>query len=594
MLYPQDNGFRERKELNGFWRFAVDPQDVGEAKHWYKGLRKSVPIAVPGSWNEQFQAEEFEGVNIKDYLGTAWFETTLRVPSGWSGKRIWLRFGAVSYRAKVWLNGKCLGTHEGGYFPFQVAVTLVVDARGENRLSVRVDHKLGPYTMPAMPNIHGFGNSYPPTSFDYFPYSGIHRPVVLYSTPKQYVRDVTVKTSIRGADGRVAYTVEVAGRAERVSVAVVDGRKTVAETTSTVEDGVASGHVRVANARFWSPEDPHLYTLSVKVLRKTEVVDEYDLRIGIRTLQVKGTQLLLNGRPIFMRGVGKHEDFPVLGKSLNRSLIVKDYSLMKWMGANSYRSIHYPYSEEMVQMADEKGVLIMAEVPTGGLEWDALNPKMLKIHKQFVRETLERDKNHPSIIAWVVANEPMGNTHKNPLYAKAPARVKNYFKEVIRTAKELDDRPVTIAMCSRRDEQLLQYCDIAALNRYYGWYHEPGNLAAGRESFAAELDRYSKLLKMPFIITECGAGAIAGEHRDPPEMWTEEYQWEVIKMHLGVIAERPYVCGLLIWSFADFKVASSFMRTIFNRKGIFTRDRQPKFAAHKVREIWKGKSVWEK
>lgn len=586
MITPQANKFREKNDLSGFWQFDVDPQDIGEKQNWSSGFSGGKAIAVPASFNEQFQAECFPQVDIKNYMGTVWYQRQFFIPAGWSGRRIWLYIGAAFYRAKVWVNGAFVGENEGGFFPFQFEVTDATKIGEENLVVISLNGELSEQTLPVGAPAGPMTDSYPPVCFDYFPYSGIHRPVILHATSQDFIEDISVKTDIEEKTGLVNYRVTVSGGSS-VRISITDIPDAAVELP--VKKGFTNGRIAIDNARLWCPEDPHLYPLRVELLIDGNAVDEYILPVGVRTIRVEGDKLLLNGKPIFLRGVGKHEDFPIVGKGVCRAQIIKDYSLLRWLGANAFRCAHYPYSDEMMDMADREGMLVVGEVPAVGLDWKVLTPELLEVHKEFIRRTIEKDKNRPSVVMWCVANEPM-DMESNDLHREPTTEVEAYFKEVCDYTRSMDSRPVTIADCTRRGEKILQYCDVVSLNRYYGWYHHTARLEEGLDALSEELDRYYNLLKKPILISEFGADAIAGMHFDPPELWTEEFQAKMIEETIKLAETKPYLVGTLIWSFADFKTAQVLWRVIYNRKGIFTRDRQPKLAAHRVRKMWKNSS----
>ena len=294
-----------------------------------------------------------------------------------------------------------------------------------------------------------------------------------------------------------------------------------------------------------------------------------------------GNQLLLNEVPVYLRGFGRHEDFPVVGRGYLPALIVKDYALMQWMGANSFRTTHYPYSEQMLDLADQLGFLVIDETPAVGLYFreDGLQ-KRRELCGQYTREMIERDKNHPGVIMWSLANEP----HSTPPHARP------FFEELYQDAKMLDPtRPVTLVSFLGADEQAFEFCDLVCLNRYMGWYSQPGRIDEGIALLSSELDALYEKFHKPIILSEFGADAIPGHHAQPPEMFSEEYQAEMLVRYIELLRQKPYVIGEHIWNLCDFKTSQGITRAgSLNYKGIFTRDRRPKLAAHRLRELWQG------
>jgi len=577
MLYPKMNGFREVIDLSGFFDFKLDPDNVGEEKNWQKGVESSRSIGIPGSWNEQF-------IDTRDYLGPTWHFKKFYVPSSWKEKLVWFRIGAANYYAKVWINGEFIGEHEGGYLPFQFEVTDKVRFGKENFLSVKVDNQLSPERVPP-------GNipeeehprsvrqrSYPDVNFDFFPYGGIHRPVYLFCTPLDYIEDIAVTTSIEGKKGLIKYRITKKGGEAKEAFIHLGDENSRLEQKTEFRGNMAEGELTIDEATFWSPDNPHLYEMVVELLSSEGApTDEYTLSIGIRTIEVKNDRLYLNGEPIFLKGFGKHEDFPIIGKGLSLPLIAKDYSLMKWIGANSFRTSHYPYSEEMMNMADKEGFLVIDEIPAVGLFFGKGNKRRLSLCKQYLRELIARDKNHPSVIMWSIANEP---------HSTKP-EAKEFFRQLYQHTKKLDpSRLVTLVSMFGLKEEALAYVDVICLNRYYGWYTEPGQLDRASHKLSRELDALYETYKKPILLSEFGAGAIAGVHAHPAELFSEEYQAELIQKYCEVIESKPYMVGEHVWCFADFKTAQVAYRVALNRKGVFTRTRQPKLAAHLLRKIW--------
>lgn len=577
MLYPKMNGFREVIDLSGFFDFKLDPDNVGEEKNWQKGVESSRSIGIPGSWNEQF-------IDTRDYLGPTWHFKKFYVPSSWKEKLVWFRIGAANYYAKVWINGEFIGEHEGGYLPFQFEVTDKVRFGKENFLSVKVDNQLSPERVPP-------GNipeeehprsvrqrSYPDVNFDFFPYGGIHRPVYLFFTPETYIDNITAITNVEGKKGLIKYRITKKGGEAKEAFIHLGDENTRLDQKAEFRGNMAEGELTIDEATFWSPDNPHLYEMVVELLSPEGApIDEYTLSIGIRTIEVKNDRLYLNGEPIFLKGFGKHEDFPIIGKGLSLPLIVKDYSLMKWIGANSFRTSHYPYSEEMMNMADKEGFLVIDEIPAVGLFFGKGNKRRLSLCKQYLRELIARDKNHPSVIMWSIANEP---------HSTKP-EAKEFFRQLYEHTKKLDpSRLVTLVSMFGLKEEALAYVDVICLNRYYGWYTEPGQLDRASHKLSRELDALYQTYKKPILLSEFGAGAIAGVHAHPAELFSEEYQAELIQKYCEVIESKPYMVGEHVWCFADFKTAQVAYRVALNRKGVFTRTRQPKLAAHILRKIW--------
>ncbi|MBE2182049.1 MAG: beta-glucuronidase [Anaerolineae bacterium] len=594
MLYPQNNHTRQMHDLSGFWQIHFDEDNSGAFESGFEG---GEIIAVPASWNDQI-------VGRRDYLGIAWHQTQFALPWGWRGQRIFIRFNSVNYLAEVWLNGLRLGEHEGGHLPFAFEITNHVRDQ-DNLLVVRVDGALSvdrvpPGQIAGKENITFGGANFPDTTFDFFPFCGIQRPVLLYCIPQQAITDVTVVTEIEGAAGIVnVKTAHTPG--ESLSTRFTIEGHGAFQTAEGVDGG---GILIIPNAAFWSPGSPRLYQLTVELLREGVPVDRYTLDIGIRTIKVDGDRLLLNGEPIKLLGFGRHEDFPVVGRGLLPALIIKDYGLMYWIGANSFRTAHYPYSEQMMQLADQLGFLVIDETPAVGLFFQEPGlARRNELCQQYIRELIDRDKNHPCVILWSLANEPHTSTPEARraydsrdfeviAHSSQPAAVEA-FRELAALARALDPtRPITLVSWEGAVEESWQFVDVISFNRYRGWYQQSGRIDAGVQRLAQEIDAIHTRFPGPFIMSEFGADTIPGHHADPPEMFSEEYQTEFLSKTIAMLNSKPFVAGQHIWNLCDFKTSQGVIRMgAYNYKGIFTRDRRPKMAAYRVRQLWTGRET---
>ncbi|XP_029374551.1 beta-glucuronidase isoform X2 [Echeneis naucrates] len=307
--------------------------------------------------------------------------------------------------------------------------------------------------------------------------------------------------------------------------------------------------------------------------------DVYTLPVGIRTVKVTSTQFLINNKPFYFHGVNKHEDSDIRGKGLDWPLVVKDFNLLKWLGANSFRTSHYPYAEEILQMCDRHGIVVIDECPGVGIkDIRSFGNNSLGHHLDVMDELVRRDKNHPSVVMWSVANEPAAEM--------PPAEF--YFKILIRHTKGLDPtRPVTYITASNfaRDKGA-PYVDVLCVNSYFSWYHDPGHTEVIPIQLNTQFENWYGKYQKPIIQSEYGADAVSGLHSDPPMMFTEEYQKVVLQNYHDVFDQKrkQYVVGELIWNFADFMTAQGLIRVVGNKKGIFTRQRQPKAAAFLLKD----------
>lgn len=592
MLYPIENGLREIKDISGIWSFKADTEDKGFSEEWYKhNIRDTIQMPVPSSYNDVTQ-----DMALRDHIGNVWYQTEFYVPSGWKDKRIVIRFASVTHYGTAWLNGTYLTEHKGGYLPFEAEITDIVKWGEKNLLTVCVNNVLDNTTLPPG-EIKTFNDEHHPKGFrkqiihhDFYNYSGIHRPVKLYTTAKEYIDDITVTTDIEGEDGIVNYSVSKKG-GKKIRVRILDKGREIA-----VSDG-CEGSLTIKDAHLWGLGDGYLYTLKAELYNENGLCDSYEQKFGVRTIKIDGAKLLLNGERIYLKGFGRHEDSDLRGKGLDNVLNVKDMYLMKWIGANSFRTSHYPYSEEIMDLADSEGMLVIDECTAVGFNtWsekdtlfcpEKIGKEALEHHKQVLRELVERDKNRPSVLCWSVANEAV-------TYEEGAVP---YFEEVIKAVRSYDGtRPVMIVESSRPNNcRVAQMVDIIGVNRYYSWYSDSGDIEIAELQAREELCGWYNRFHKPVVMTEFGADAIAGFHSDPPQMFSEEYQTELIKHCTNVFDTLDFLVGEHLWNFADFNTKQGTTRVMGNKKGIFTRQRQPKQAAQFLRKRWNGyiKPIWK-
>lgn len=593
MLYPKTTLTRRRISMDGMWKFCLDEKAVGEKEGWMDGIPGEEMIPVPASFQDFYTEKD-----IREYTGDFWYETDFFVPGEWEGREILLRFGAATHRASVYVNGILITEHEGGFLPFSADVTTVVRYDSYNKVVVKVNNELNCTNIPCgetitLPNGKKMSKPY----FDFFNYAGLQRSVYLLALPRESVVDFDLDYAIHGKNAEVSYQVRTNGE-HAVQLELLD-----AEGSCVAQKDGKEGVLYVENARLWQVRNAYLYRLRIRIMDGEELIDEYEQEIGIRTVKVEGTDILINGEPVYLKGFGKHEDSDIVGRGFSIGIMKRDFELMKWIGANSFRTSHYPYSEEIYQMADREGFLIIDEVPAVGMFQSLMNfmeastgkqtaffekettPVLLKAHLRAIEEMIARDKNHPSVVAWSLLNEPETTNE-----AAVP-----YFKEVFDLANKLDmqKRPRTFAliMNSLPDTcKCYQFSDIIALNRYYGWYMKGGyEICVAEELFRKEMDAWKeKKLNKPFIFTEYGADTLASEHKLPSVMWSQEYQDEYLKMTHEVFDSYDFIKGEQIWNFADFQTTEGIMRVNGNKKGVFTRQRQPKDIAYKLKERWEN------
>lgn len=585
MLYPILTETRNLIDLNGIWNFKLDTGE-GFQENWQKAkLQDPMRMAVPASYNDIGVSAK-----IRDHVGWVWYEREITLPSVLSEERVVLRFGSVTHLAKVYVNGEFVAQHKGGFLPFEAEINCYLH-KGKNRLTVAVNNIVDETTLPVGSIIekhHSNGNTtvHNLPNFDFFNYAGLHRPVKIYTTPTSYVKDVTIVTKL---DGQVQYSIDVVGTAS-VKTKIIDESGSLVATSEG-----ESGTMIISDVSLWEPLNAYLYTLRVELETEGETMDVYEQPFGVRSVEVKEGKFLINDKPFYFKGYGKHEDTTIHGRGFNEAANVLDFNLMKWSGANSFRTAHYPYSEEVMRLADREGFVVIDEVAAVGMHlnmlvvhrggvlkntWEELNT--FEHHQDVIRELIERDKNHPCVVMWNIANEP----------ASEEKGAYEYFKPLIDLTRELDPqkRPVTIVTqmeSSPEKDQIAELLDILTFNRYYGWYVDGGDLDAAKEKLRAEFNGWLKRCpNKPFMMTEYGADTVAGLHDVEPVMFTEEYQVEFYRANHEVFDEFEHFVGEQVWNFADFATSQGIIRVQGNKKGIFTRDRKPKAIAHELKRRW--------
>ncbi|KAI7815366.1 beta-glucuronidase, partial [Rhyzopertha dominica] len=571
ILFPQDSEFRHTLSLNGVWNFLRNVQ-INQ-------------MPVPASYNDITTDPK-----IRDYLGIVWYDRSFFVPRFWadSGKT-WIRFSSVSYAANVYINGKFVVSHKIGHLPFQVEVTEFLNFGGNNRVTVACNNTLTNATVPqgTIAFIETDNGTEPiqKYTFDFFNYAGIDRPVTLFTTPVTYIDDISVLTAIEGTTGIVHYNISHSSdkKAAKLNCSVKLFDKEGNVVTEKKLTGF-NGSLRVSNATFWWPYlmDPnpgYLYTLEVSLLYSStgKIVDVYRLKIGIRTISWTNTSLLINNRPVYLHGFGRHEDSDIRGKGLDLPTVLRDYNLIRWVGANAYRTSHYPYADEIMDLADQYGIMIIDECPS--VNTKGFSNQLLLNHKASLTQLINRDKNRPSVVAWSIANEPKSDQ----------SGAGEYFKKIVQHVKNLDTtRPTTLAIFvdSPEKDAAAQYLDIISFNKYNGWYVNPGHLETINVGVIKEATAWHQKHNKPVLISEYGGDSLAGMHFLPSSIWSEDYQVALMSEHFKAfdkLRKEGFFIGEFVWNFADFKTAQDIRRAGGNKKGIFTRNREPKASAYHLR-----------
>jgi beta-glucuronidase len=533
--------------LNGRWRAIVDPYGIGTGARFYENAKPkdkhdlveydfdaSDLLNVPGDWNSQ-RADLFF------YEGSIWYKKSFFYQKRERG-RVFVHFGSANYRARVYLNGKKIGEHEGGFTAFDFEITEQIH-NGENFFVVEVNNQRSKEAVPG------------PTT-DFWNYGGITRDVSLVQVPDTFIRDYSVQL-LKGSINEIEGWVKLDGTSRPLQITLEIPGAGIKEVIST--NGGGYGTFRFpASITLWSPENPKLY-----LVRLSASADTVSDQIGFRSIEVRGTQILLNGKPILLRGVSLHEEAPYRGgRAFSQD---DDQILLGWakeLGCNFVRLAHYPHNESMIRSADRLGLLVWSEIP---VYWETAweNPSTLQNAENQLRDMIARDRNRAAVILWSVANE-------TPIEA---ARLV-FLKTLIEDARKIDStRLITAAMNHFENpapstralaDPLAQFLDVIGLNEYLGWY--------GKER-PEDCDHMQWMVayNKPLIVSEFGGEAPFGNHGDSDARWTEEYQASLYEHQINMAKRIPGFVGMSPWVLMDFHSPRRLLPGIqnyYNRKGL--------------------------
>lgn len=563
---------RQTTSLNGEWNYIVDVQEEGYYDYRMNPMRsgffvnakpqrpedlieydfdKNPTLKVPGDWNTQDDRLFF-------YEGTVWYKKSFEYHPQ-AGKRTLLYFGAVNYDAHVYVNGQKAGHHQGGFTPFNYDVTDFMKD-GENVVIVKVDNKRHAEDVPTQ-------------IFDWWNYGGITRDVCLVTVEPTYVENY--KLQLKSLEGRlVNFSVklnrEEAGRLVTLSIPELKIKKTL----TTAADGTASISMR-AKPQLWSPENPKLYKVEIKLGEET-ICDE----IGFRTIETKGKQILLNGQPIFLKGISIHEEKPNGGGRANST--EDAHTLLSWakeLGCNFVRLAHYPHNEYAVREAERMGMLVWSEIPCyWTIAWT--NPDTYANAERQLTNMILRDQNRANVIIWSVANETPHSEARDAFLSKLAKR-----------ARALDDsRLISMAMevtsasnyHNKLQDNMHEYVDVVSFNQYIGWYRDVND--APKMTWEIPYEK-------PVIISEFGGGARYGLHGEKNQRWTEEFQENLYQENTAMLDKIDGLAGTTPWILKDFRSPRRVLTGIqdfYNRKGLFS-DNGEKKKAFFVLKDWYSK-----
>lgn len=564
---------RKTTSLNGQWNYIVDVQEEGYYDYrmnptpwgFFQNAKPQRPedlieydfdkaptMQIPGDWNTQDERLFF-------YEGTVWFKRSFQ----WhptAGRHTLLYFGAINYEAHVYVNGKLAGHHIGGFTPFNMDVTdLLRD--GDNFVIVKVDNKRRAENVPTQ-------------IFDWWNYGGITRDVCLIDVDPVYIENFSLQLDKK--DNRMLnFSVKLNHQEANQQVTLNIPELKIKKTVTTTTDGTANLLIKAKPQR-WSPDAPKRYRVEIGMNGET-LVDS----IGFRTIETHGKQLLLNGKPIFLKGISMHEEKPYGGGRANS--IADAHTLLSWakeLGCNFVRLAHYPHNENMIREAERMGIMVWSEIPCyWTIAWK--NPQTYANAQQQVTDMILRDHNRANIIIWSIANETPHSAERD-----------QFLGRLAQYARSLDStRLISMAMevtsasnyKNRLHDNMHQYVDVVSFNQYIGWYRDVND--APKMEWEIPYDK-------PVIISEFGGGARYGLHGDKNQRWTEEFQENLYRENIAMINKIDGLAGTTPWVLKDFRSPRRVLNGIqdyYNRKGLYSDEGQKKKAFYILQEWYKGK-----
>lgn len=578
---------RETTSLNGYWKYIVDPYENGFYNYRYepfdeqenpeKGafftnakpesksdlveydFDKMDSLSIPGDWNTQKE-------NLFYYEGTVWLKRSFDYRKSKNSNRVFVYFEASNYQTDIYLNGQKLGNHIGGFTPFNFEVTDLLNETG-NFLIVKVDNKRKKEAVPTL-------------NTDWWNYGGITRDVKLIETSETFVEDYFIQLDPDN-NKRIIGELTLNGkniRQREVQISIPE--LNIKKSLFTDENGKISIEIISNKIKYWSVINPHLYNVNISTNE-----DEINDQIGFRTIKTKGSQILLNDQPIFLKGISIHEESPVNG---GRGHTFEDaQQLLKWaqdLGCNYVRLAHYPHNEHMARLADKMGILVWEENPVyWTISWE--NEQTYLNAKNQLSEVIDRDKNRASVIIWSMANETPTSDARNSFLT----RLATYTREkdptrLISAAMEQSNYQGNPLVRTISDP-FAEVVDILSFNQYIGWYD------GGIEK--CKTIRWNIEYDKPVIISEFGAGAKYGLHGDKDERWSEEYQEYLYDETLKMIDQIDQLKGISPWILVDFRSPRRVLPEIqdgWNRKGLISEDGNKKKAFFVLKNYYENKT----
>ena len=547
---------RETLSLDGEWRFILDLYDEGLRQGWFKndatpiadwttprdydgGVWQSAP--VPSCWNV-LKPEWFY------FEGSGWYAREFTVQSLSDTEKYVLRFGAAQYEARIFLNNQFVGSHRGGSTPFFIDVTSTIRA-GENRLLVQVENRRRSERVP----MH---------HTDWFNYGGLYRETALLKLPRCHIADFGLHLSTQQGSHTLHADVTLSDQSS--GEALLEIPELGIKQAIAIQHGHGTLEL-AATPQLWDPDHPKLYEVTLAF-----GTDRISDRIGFRTIETRGEQILLNGKDLYLRGICVHEDDKVTGKTSSEADIRRRFAHAKELGCNYLRLSHYPHHEKAAEIADEMGLLLWEEIPVyWAIEFD--NPDTYADAENQLKELIRRDRNRASVIIWGVGNE---NEDTNSRLS--------FMAGLADTAHRLDPSRLVSAACliNREkfaiEDRLAASLDLIGINEYFGWY-EPS------------FDGLKKLLKnsapgKPVIICETGADAQSGRIGDEHTLFSEAHQVHVYREQFAILATASYIRGITPWILYDFRTErrQTSIQQGWNLKGLIAADKTTKKQAFDV------------
>ena len=569
---------RQTTSLNGTWNYIVDVQEEGYYDYRMTPMRngffinakprhpedlieydfdKAETMQIPGDWNTQDQRLFF-------YEGTVWLKRSFEFHPE-AGRRTLLYFGAVNYDAHVYVNGQKAGHHQGGFTPFNYDVTDFLKD-GENQVIVKVDNKRHPEDVPTQ-------------IFDWWNYGGITRDVLLVSVAPTYVENYKLQLdntpAAKKGQRQISFCAKLNKAEAGQSITLRIPELKINKQVMTTADGIASLTLN-AKPQLWSPENPKLYKVEIQLGDET-LSDE----IGFRTIETRGKQILLNGEPIFLKGISIHEEKPNGGGRANST--EDAHTLLSWakeLGCNYVRLAHYPHNEYAVREAERMGILVWSEIPVyWTIAWS--NPDTYANAKRQLSDMIARDQNRANVIIWSIANE-------TPHSGKRDA----FLGKLAKHARELDPtRLISMAMevtgasnyHNILHDNMSDLVDVVSFNQYIGWYRDVND--ASKMTWEIPYDK-------PVIISEFGGSAKYGLHGPKNQRWTEEFQENLYRENCAMLDKIDGLAGTTPWILKDFRSPRRVLTGIqdyYNRKGVFSDKGEKKLAFYVLRDWYKTK-----